>query len=118
MSGVRSISFMPRTIDALLGRGSCVNVRSFVAYEDGSGAPAVVEVTGYTYAFDYLGGTKCTLIGSPALGSRMASEGACRRARDAYVKLVRSLLTRDWFRLNAEMYPESPSCGGPDTLGA
>lgn len=104
---MKQITFIPRTIDTILGRGSCVNVKSFTAYTDGSGAPAVIEVTGYTYAFDFLAETKCNLIGSPTLGSRMASEGAVRRARDAYVKLVRSLLTREWFALNAEMYADA-----------
>lgn len=103
----KHITFMPRTIDEVIGRGSCVNVRSFMAYTDGSGAPAVIEVTGYTYAFDFLGETKCNLIGSPNVGSRMASEGAARRARDAYVRLVRSLMTRAWFELNARLYAEA-----------
>lgn len=106
------LDFNPRTIDAVLGGASrgarmLVHVKSFSAFTDGSGAPAVIECTGYTYAFDYLGVIKCNLIGSPVVGSRMASEGAHRRAFDAYKTLVCALLTKSWFSVNSVMYPEA-----------
>lgn len=103
MSNTTKQTFMPRTIAKCVADPR-VNVKSFDAFLDGSGAPAEIEVTGYTYAFDFVGRVSCNLIDCPAVTSRMIHASTLRRARAAYETLVASLMSDAWRKLNNDMY--------------
>lgn len=77
-------------------------VRIDTVHADGSGAPGVVEVEGYRFAMDFLGGIRLSLLG----GRYRASRRAVRIARWAYEKELRRLADERWFNLNAAMYQE------------
>ncbi len=86
-------------------------IESFRLMPDASGAPAVVNVDGYVYAFDFLGEVKCNLI-KPSWGSRTSSAVAAKRARAAYERELDRRVwelssPQAWFAANSDMYTET-----------
>ncbi len=79
------------------------NVDSFKSFEDASGAPAVITVDGFTFAFDCLGApTHAHLI---SRSSRSPSKRVVSLAAFMYRKLVEGL-TEEWRAANRAMYSE------------
>ena len=71
-------------------------------FEDGSGAPAVVSVRGWTYACDFLGDVTCALI--TECSSRRPPKWAAKAAREQYLAELRSRAPANWFDANRAMY--------------
>jgi len=79
-------------------------------FADGSGAPAVVRVGEYTWAFDMLGETSCKLIGGPTgYRSRKSFAIAINKARSAYAMALGHETDASWIERNAAMYAERAS---------
>jgi hypothetical protein len=71
-------------------------------YPDGSGAPALVTVQGWTYSLDYLGDVKCSLV--TRTSSRKPPKWAADWARKVYLEELRQKASPEWFEKNREMY--------------
>ena len=78
-------------------------VETIKAFEDFSGAPAVVSVGRYRFALDTLGEVKCNLI-APVSGSRKESKIAVSMARAAYLRARAKLVSDAWLAGNAALY--------------
>lgn len=79
------------------------NVKYFRAYEDGSGAPALIQAGRYTFAFDLLGEVKRHLV-SPSYGARVECKIALAAAAKEYDALLAHSIDATWRALNAAMY--------------
>lgn len=80
-------------------------VRFIEVFSDGSGAPAKVEVKGFTYAFDFLGEVKFTCIGWPKCGAQPTPWTAMRQEAEAeYLCRLRTVADEKWFDMNRKMY--------------
>jgi hypothetical protein len=80
-----------------------VDVTGLRVFEDASGAPAVVRVANYAYAFDTLGSVRCSLL-QPVSGSRLESKIAAGRAKAAYVAARDAVVSAAWLKANADLY--------------
>lgn len=78
-------------------------VKEFEAYEDGSGAPAIVSSGRFTYAFDYLSEERITLL-TPTAGSMKGNKAALKRCKEAYRKVLEMHCPAGWFARNMSMY--------------
>jgi hypothetical protein len=76
-------------------------------YEDGSGAPAMVTVEGWTFALDYLGEVKCRLVTVSA--SRKPPKWAASWAQNTYRIALQDKVSAEWFEKNHAMYAEEAS---------
>ena len=73
-------------------------------HEDGSGAPGVVELDGWVYAVDYLGGVKLTLLSQ---SSHSPSTEVAAQVEAGYLWDLHCRVTGEWFGLNRAMYGEA-----------
>ena len=71
-------------------------------YTDGSGAPSLVTVQGWTYACDFLGGVKCNLVTRSS--SRKPPKWAAEWVRKIYLEELESKASPEWFALNHALY--------------
>ena len=71
-------------------------------YEDGSGAPAVIEVQGWKWACDFLGEVKCRLITQSS--SRKPPKWMADYVRHAYLDELTLRVSQEWLALNRKMY--------------
>ena len=71
-------------------------------YADGSGAPAVVKVRGWTYSLDFLGEVRCQLLSQTS--STKPPQWAALHARQEYLTELEIKATPEWFELNRAMY--------------
>lgn len=83
-----------------LNRGETVTVQAF---DDASGATALVTYGRYTFAFDTLGEVKCNLV-KPVSGSRIEHKIALDVCTKAYISARDKVCNEDWMRRNREMY--------------
>ena len=81
---------------------------NIAAFTDGSGAPAMVSVRGWTFQLDYLGEVTCSL--ATVSSSRKPPKWAAEWARKAYLAELTAAVTPEWFVANRAMYSaEVPS---------
>lgn len=73
-------------------------------YEDGSGAPALVTVEGWTFSLDYLGEVKCRLITQSS--SRKPPSWAADWAKKTYLKELQAKAPADFFAKSQALYAE------------
>jgi hypothetical protein len=71
-------------------------------YTDGSGAPAVVDVSGWKFALDYIAEVRCRLITQSS--SREPPKWAAEHARKLYSEELSRIADPSWFELNKAMY--------------
>lgn len=71
-------------------------------YEDGSGAPALVTVQGWTFACDFVGEVRSNLLTKSS--SRRPAKWMGDYVRAQYLKALRAAAPASWFDLNATMY--------------
>ncbi len=80
------------------------NVESFKVFPDFSGAPAVIEVNGFRFAFDQLGKTVCNGLNQ---GGRSPSKRVVAIAEWRYALLMRELPV-GWLDGNRALYADEP----------
>jgi hypothetical protein len=82
-------------------------VKHFLAFPDGSGAEALIECDGFTWAFNFLGSVTSHGVNMPQHGfiARPRFKAAHRIAQAEYERQV-AALGADWRALNAAMYAE------------
>ncbi len=74
-------------------------------YADGSGAPALVKLAGFTFACDILGVHKRRPVGAPRC-SATERKIAERRASEAYAAELAKATDAAWMELNRAMYAD------------
>jgi hypothetical protein len=83
-------------------KDSLGTIETFKMYEDGSGAPATVNVKGWVFALDLLGEVKCSLLTVNASG--IPPKWAAEWARAVYMSKLMTEASPEWFELNRKMY--------------
>ena len=75
-------------------------------FEDASGAPALVDVAGFTFALDTLGqhNVTCTVLNYGTGAYMRDAPAAAKKARAAYAVARDQVIATDWLARNAAMY--------------
>ena len=71
-------------------------------YPDGSGAPALVTVKGWTFRLDFLGEVKCSLLTESS--SRKPAPWMAEWARKTYLAELTAKAPPGWFELSKALY--------------
>jgi hypothetical protein len=81
-------------------------VRFILPHRDASGAPTTVTIQGWTFALDFLGEVKCTLL---CQGPQKPPPGVAQKARQVYWTELAKLVSPEWLEANLALYsPKSP----------